>query len=125
MTGPEALELVLVTTGAVTTAGATSSLIQSWLDRATLLRSGHNGIRHLVVITRMVRDLGRLLAALIISGAGFWCLALPDDMDTAALVLKHALMFTGWILLASVFTDWQSRRHIEEMLDRVEREERV
>ena len=40
MTGPEALELVLVTTGAVTTAGATSSLIQSWLDRAALVRAG-------------------------------------------------------------------------------------
>lgn len=125
MTGPEALELVLVTTGAVTTAGAASSLIQSWLDRQALMRAGRNGIRHLVVTTRMVRDLSRLTAALIISGAGFWCLALPDDMHLAALVLKHALMFTGWLLLAAVFSDWQSRRHMEDLLDRMERGERV
>jgi hypothetical protein len=125
MTGAEALELVLVTTGAVTTAGATSSLLQSWLDRQALIRAGHNGIRHLVVTTRMIRDGSRLASALIISGAGFWCLMLPDDMDMAALVLKHALMFTSWILLASIFSDWHSRRHIEDMLDRVDRGERM
>lgn len=125
MTGTDALEVVLVATGAVTTAGATGSLVQSWLDRVALIHARRNGIRHVVVMTRIARDMTRLLASSVITAAGIWCLFLPSDMDPVSLILKHALMFVGWILLLAVFSDWQARRRIEDMLDDLERRERA
>jgi hypothetical protein len=121
MTGTDALEMVLLTTGAVTTAGAVASMVQSLLDRQALTHSGKNGIRQLVVSSRIIRDAARVIASLVLSGAAFWCLWLPPDMDAVALILKHALMFIGWFMLLAVFTDWQTRRHLEDMLDRLDR----
>lgn len=117
MSGTTYLELVVAAVGMFACGFSAYSLWQSWLDRLALRRSGRNGIRRLVSDGHIARSASRFNMSALLAAGAIWSLYLPDDRTPVTLVLKHALMFIGWVLLFECVMDWRLRRAVEAFMD--------
>lgn len=106
------LEYMLAVTGLAALGLSLWALRDSWSERRTLVATQVNGLKWATVAAHVSRDVARVVASLILSGAGLWLVVLPDEPTPAALVAKHALMFLGWCMAVSVFADRTMRHRI-------------
>jgi len=111
------LEWVVAGTGLLTLALSLWALWDSGTEWRVLRAARLNGLRWATVRAHVARDVTRVVASLVLAVAGVWLLRLPSDVDGAALVAKHALMFLGWLMSGAVLVDRAMRRAMRRYLD--------
>ncbi len=117
------LEMLLAVTAVVCAVVAAYCLTGSWLRRRAFQMDGTNGLRMLHATANVIRDAIRLLSSCVLVASAGVLLAIPSDMDPAALVAKHTLVIIGWCLLANTVADAVMRRRIMRAIEAVEGEQ--
>jgi hypothetical protein len=93
------------------------SLAQAILDRQALLLQRRNGVRGLIVASRVLRHVARMIKATMSLVAAAWCLRLPPDLDPVSLILKWSLLGIMVVLLVDVTFEQVARQQIDLLLD--------
>jgi len=114
------LEAAVFLVACVTEFFAMWSLFVSHTDHLVLRRLQENGLKHLTLTARLVRDIARVCCASVILAASVACLHLPPDYDEASIVLKTALLLVSLFLALAVIMDFRWRRLIDKALEAAE-----
>jgi hypothetical protein len=110
------LELVVFLTALVTTAFALWSLVVSHTDHLVLRRLQENGLKHLTLTARLVRDIARVACAGVMLGGAWACLSYPPNHPTAVAIMKVTVLCTSLFLSVAVISDFRWRARIDAAL---------
>jgi hypothetical protein len=114
------LELAVVGAACITLGFSIWSLYISHKDRRAVVRLRQDGVKHLTINARLVRDVSRVCCSSVLLFAAAWCVYLPPDRDLAAMVMKIALLAISLMLGAAVLMDFRWRLRIDAALDELD-----
>lgn len=97
------------------------SLFVSRTDQLVMRALQQNGVKHLTLNARLVRDAARVCCAAVMLTAASVCLAAPPDHDDVTIVLKVAVLLTSLFLTVAVVMDFRWRRRIDKALAELEK----
>jgi hypothetical protein len=98
------------------------SLVVTHEDHAALHRLRINGIKRITISARMVRDICRTVGTGILLVSAGWCLVLPPDTDTVAVILKYSTLLLSLTMLLTILMDQHWRRVLEREFRHLEDE---
>ena len=110
------LEIAVFVMAIITMVFAVWSLFVSHTDRLVVHRLQENGLKHLTVSARLMRDVARVCVAGVILASAVACFHLPPDYDEVSIVLKVALLLISIFLSVAVISDFRWRRLIDRAL---------